>query len=87
MQLTFQISLLVQPDGKKLRLVLTDGSTELACRRETPANLRRFLTSPQTQLFNGRLQLHKTGEAIAVSLKGEQLGVVSIEDFGKALDG
>ena len=75
-----------EPDNKKLRLVITDGLAELACRKETPGNLRRFLTGGQSSLFKGRLQLHKSTGNIAVVLKGNPVGMASISNFTRVLD-
>nr|WP_067058128.1 hypothetical protein [Mucilaginibacter sp. L294] len=85
-KLNDNLLLTFEPDNKKLRLVITDGITELACRKETPGNLRRFLANGQNSLFKGRLQLHKSTGDIAVLLKGTPIGMASISNFTSALN-
>jgi hypothetical protein len=84
-KLTGNLFLLTEPDGKNLRLIISDGVSELACRKETPGNLKRFLGSAETSLFKGRLQLRKNNEALVVVLKGEDIGVIGAEELEKAL--
>jgi hypothetical protein len=57
-----------------LRLVISEGAAELACRKETPGALKRFLASAETRLFKGRLQLRKDKEAVILVLKVRILG-------------
>ncbi|OOQ60134.1 hypothetical protein [Mucilaginibacter pedocola] len=83
--LTGNNQLQIEPSGKKLRLVITNGPHELACRMETSANIKCFLASEETQLFKGRLQLHKHGGAILVKLKGEEYGVINANAFLSSL--
>ena len=71
------VILQIEPSGKKLRLVIVKCYAELACRMETATNIKRFLASTETQLFKGRLQLHKNGEAILVKVKSEECGVIN----------
>jgi hypothetical protein len=75
-----------EADNKKLRLVLTDGFTELACRKDTPGKLRRYLTNGESALFKGRLQLHKSNGNIAVVLKNTIVGLVPVATFEKLLN-
>ncbi|MEO7214030.1 hypothetical protein [Mucilaginibacter sp.] len=80
------LTLLLEPADKKFRLVLSDGTNELACHKETRTNLKKFITSTESQLFNGRLQLHKNGEAIVIRLKGEDVGVISLKELENVLE-
>jgi hypothetical protein len=85
-KLSNNLLLTIEADNKKLRLVITDGLTDLACRKETPGNLHRFLAGEQSSLFKGRLQLHKSTGDIAVVLKGTLVGLVPIASFTKQVD-
>jgi hypothetical protein len=85
-KLSNNLLLTFEPDNKKIRLVITDGLTELACRKETPGNLLSFLTGGQNNLFKGRLQLYKNAGGIAVVLKGNPVGLVPITSFTKPLN-
>ena len=78
-------SLLFEKHNKKIKLIITDGYTALACRKETLANLRRFLQPDQSSLFKGRLQLHKQDEIIVVTLKGHPMGQVTFDDLQKTV--
>ncbi|MET3979291.1 hypothetical protein ABIB62_001877 [Mucilaginibacter sp. UYP25] len=80
------LQLNIQLDNKKLRLVITDGIAELACRKETASNLNRFLSSAQNNLFSGRLQLHKSEDNITVLLKGKPAGSVSVSELKNVLN-
>jgi hypothetical protein len=79
------LSLLFEKDSKKIRLIITDGDTELACRKETLANLRRFLQLNQSSLFKGRLQLHKQDKVIVVTLKGHPMGQFTFDELQKTV--
>jgi hypothetical protein len=87
-QLTLTNTLLfrLENNNKKIRLILTEGDIELACRKETLSNLRSFIRSDQESLFKGRLQLHRQDNAITITLKGQPAGVVTIAAFNKALN-
>lgn len=84
-QLSGNVWLLVQPSDKKLRLVISDGATELACRKETPGALKRFLASAETHLFKGRLQLRKDKEAVILVLKGEDIGAIGVAELKRVI--
>ncbi|TFF35089.1 hypothetical protein [Mucilaginibacter psychrotolerans] len=84
-QLSGNMWFLVQPSGKQLRLIISDGTAELACRKESPGALKRFLASAETRLFKGRLQLRKDKETVIVVLKGEDVGVIAMEELDKVL--
>jgi len=81
------LTFIVEHQANKWRLILADGNRELACHKETPGNLRRFLSSTQTQLFNGRLQLHKTkgSDTVVILLKGQPVGELAAAEFEKIL--
>lgn len=85
LKLTDTLSLYIDNHDKKVRLIVGDGAQELACRKESVSVLKRFISSTPTELFKGRLRLHKYQDTISVILKGEQLGVLSIASFEKAL--
>lgn len=85
-KLNNNLLLTFEPDNKKMRLVVTDGPAELACRKETPGNLRRFLASGQNSLFKGRLQLHKNAGDISVVIKGYVVGLIKTESFATTLN-
>lgn len=84
-QLSSNMWFLVQPSGKKLRLVISNGTAELACRKESPGALKRFLASAETRLFKGRLQLRKDKEVVILVLKGEDIGVIGVEELAMAI--
>jgi len=67
----------MEREAKKLRLVLLNKNTELACRKETFGNLQKFLAAEEAHAFKGRLQLYKHNNSISVALKGEKLGTIA----------
>jgi hypothetical protein len=73
-ELDNNLFLFLEPHNKMLRLVISNGEMEVACRKETPRNLHLFITEGQSTLFKGRLQLHKSENSIIVLLKGSTLG-------------
>lgn len=77
LQLTNTLSLLLVPDNKKVRLVITDNHVEVACRKETPRNLIRFLESDEYSLFKGRLRLYKRDNDIIITLKEQITGYIN----------
>jgi hypothetical protein len=79
------LTFFLEPADKKLRLVLTNGTQELACRKETRANLKKFITSTESHLFKGRLQLRKSNGAIMITLKGEDVGLIGLKELDSAL--
>jgi hypothetical protein len=78
-------TLIMEQADKQLRLVISSGTTELACRKVTPSVLKRFLASEETSLFKGRLQLHKSNAAVVVLLKGEDMGIVALAELEEML--
>jgi hypothetical protein len=77
--------LMIEQEDKKLRLVISSGASELACRKVTPSALKRLLASAETSLFKGRLQLHKSNAAVVVVLKGEDMGIVALTELEEML--
>ena len=70
---------------KKVRLVVLDRKTELACRKETFSNLHKFIAAEDAHAFKGRLQLFKHRDIINVEVKGEKLGAIAVHTFDKCL--
>jgi hypothetical protein len=79
------LSLMIEPSDNKLRLVVSEEGSELACRKESRGKLKRFLSSAETSIFKGRLQLRKNDSTVVVVLKGEDMGVIALEELQKAL--
>jgi hypothetical protein len=79
------LSFIIAPADNKLRLIISYGTDELACRKETRGNIKRFLASEETTLFKGRLQLRKDNEVIILVLKGKDVGAIEVEEFGSML--
>lgn len=75
----------IETGDKKLRLVISNGTTEMACRKVTPAILLQFLSSTNQNLFKGRLQLFKDTDAVNIVLKGTPVGIIPIPVFKNAL--
>lgn len=75
----------IERDEKKVRLVVLDRKTELACRKETFSNLHKFIAAKDAHAFKGRLQLLKHRGIINVEVKGEKLGAVAVDTFDKYL--
>lgn len=80
-RLTFSLESL----DKKVRLIVFDADKELACRKETPKNLQKFLTVNEATLFKGRLQLNKYRDDIEVVIKGQPIAIIPLKTFGRAL--
>lgn len=76
----------IEPDGKKVRLVVTDGCNELVCRKETFNNLNRFCEEEASRIFKGRLQLLKQDDIILVEMKGNIIGTIATSNFLKNLN-
>lgn len=71
---------------RKVRLIISELDTELACRKETVKNLRQFLIADETKVFKGRLQLHKYNEVIEVILNNKPVAAISTKDFKNIVD-
>lgn len=74
-------SLIVELEAKRLRLIILDGDAELVCHKTTVSELNRFLQETDAHLFKGRLQLYKTGDHVAIIMKGESIGSMPISEF------
>lgn len=85
-RLTTQLTLWLEPIEEKIRLIVAEGETELACRKEKKKNLFDYLTTDKTDLFKGRLQLKKRDSHIEVHLKGQIIGILRAEDFKERLN-
>ncbi|MFD0941192.1 hypothetical protein [Pedobacter boryungensis] len=81
-----KLILSIESLGKKVRLIISELDTELACRKETIKNLERFLIEYEAKIFKGRLQLHKYNEIIEVVLKSKPIAVISSSDFKSIID-
>lgn len=77
----------IESDGKKVRLIVTDGTNELVCRKETMNRLIRFCTEESSRIFKGRLQLLKQDGIISVEVKGNIIGTITTHLFLKHLNG
>ena len=77
LQLTDQYTFAIERNDNRLRLIVLDGINEWVCRKTTQKELNRFLLNNEAHLFKGRLQLDKTGDDIAVNVKGVDLGLIS----------
>lgn len=76
----------IEPDGKKVRLIVTDGTNELVCRKETMNRLIRFCTEEDSRIFKGRLQLIKIDKTISIEIKGSIIGTIATTLFLKYLN-
>ena len=86
LRLDNNLLMLMEPCNGKVRLVVCNGETELTCRKETPGNLRHFVTGGNGSLFKGRLQLHKFDGNVTVTLKRDPLGKVPLDDMALAFN-
>ncbi len=68
-------SLGVEPDDKKIRLIVYRNDQELICRKTTLTEIKRFLDGTEERLFKGRLQLLKDGNHILIKAKNEIAGI------------
>ena len=74
-------SLVVEAETKRFRLIILDDNAELVCHKVTVSELNQFLQQTDTHLFKGRLQLHKTGDYVAIIMKGEVIGSIPESEF------
>lgn len=72
--------------GKKIRLTLSEGGKELACRKETLKNLDDFLLKDENTIFKGRLQLYKHKTIIEVIMKGKPIAILSSKKMENVLN-
>jgi S-adenosylmethionine hydrolase len=80
---TFTFS--VEPYNGKLRFVVSDQGKQSVCRIERKKTIECFLHGRNSSIFKGRLQLHKLNNDIAVEVKGEVVGNVSVSSFQKLI--
>lgn len=73
-------------ENKKIRLSLNDGREDLACRREFPSKLLRFIDGDDGHLFKGRLQLYKEVDMISILFKGQPMGQLNATNFSLLLN-
>ncbi|AMR31938.1 hypothetical protein A0256_11140 [Mucilaginibacter sp. PAMC 26640] len=85
-KLTDNLVLTIEANEQKVRLVITNGNIELACRKATKASIKQFLKSTTEKLFNGRLQLHKHSNVLAIILKGDMVGEIDPAAFEQMLN-
>lgn len=81
-----QLTLLFEPNHKKVRLVVLQADEELVCRKETIKKLQQFLSVKQAHIFKGRLQLSKNEDVIEVLVKQNSAGIISSNTFKKVLE-
>ncbi len=75
----------IEPQVKRLRLVVYQSGVENVCHLETRKKLEKFLLSDENHLFKGRLQLVKNAGGIAVVVKGKPVGKIVNAEFIKIL--
>lgn len=80
---TFTFS--VEPYNRKLRFVVSGQGKGYVCRIERKKSIESFLQNENSSIFKGRLQLHKLNNEIAVEVKGEIIGNVSVSSFQKLI--
>lgn len=67
--------------GSISRLIILKNNEEWICRKERLSKLFTFLHGPDTQIFKGRLRLHKQDEIIHVEVKGIRVGMIRVKNF------
>jgi len=63
----------------RVRLIVLDGGKEWVCRKVTPKEFTDFLHNNEVHLFKGCLQLDKAGSDVMVSVKGDNIGLISAQ--------
>lgn len=81
LKLSDNLSFAVEPADKRLRLAVLNGATTHVCRLTTAKELHNFLALPAGQLFKGRLRLFKNDVDVVVNVKGEDVGVIGVEEL------
>ncbi|MGN6178296.1 MAG: hypothetical protein ACTHNW_03895 [Mucilaginibacter sp.] len=79
------LSLAVEAENKKLRLIIFSNGEELVCHKTTTGQLTNFFNSDADQLFKGRLQLLKNNDTILVKVKGNIEGMIRGEELNKMI--
>jgi hypothetical protein len=75
----------IEPDNKRVRLVIYQNGEEWVCRMENVSRIKEFLALQETRLFKGRLQLNKTNQQITIEVKGNFIGRINVDDFSEML--
>ncbi|MFC0513727.1 hypothetical protein ACFFGT_05935 [Mucilaginibacter angelicae] len=70
---------------KRLRLIIFNGTEEWVCHKVSVKDAKAFLEQETAHLFKGRLQLDKKGGLILVSVKGNDVGMISSSDFSRLM--
>ena len=78
--------LTLEPQDKKVRMIVSATEGELACRKESIGQLKKFLATTEGTIFKGRLQLSKHGDVIEVIVKNRSIAVVATSVFEQALE-
>jgi RNA binding exosome subunit len=74
-----------QYQNLRVRLLIFKNGEEYVCRKESLYKLKQFLALDEGRAFKGRLQLVKDGDVIAVEVKGEVLGRITLKGLEKQL--
>ncbi len=82
-RLNKSLTLSVEPYNGQLRFVVNEAGREWICRIERKKAIDAFLQRESGSIFKGRLQLHKLKNEIAVEVKGEVVGNISVSSFQK----
>ncbi|MES2419175.1 MAG: hypothetical protein V4541_13390 [Bacteroidota bacterium] len=80
-----KMTLVFEPLGKKLRLIVSSADVELACRKETLKNLDIFIKTEEIDIFKGRLQLKKHGAEIDIIVKNKIVQRIRTSEFSTTL--
>ena len=79
-------ALAIETEAKRLRLIVLHNDLELVCHKVTASELNRFMQQTDAHLFKGRLQLHKSGDHVAIIMKGEIIRLMPESEFQKLLN-
>ncbi len=71
---------------KRLRLIVYKNGEEYVCRKESLGKLKKALATDDARIFKGRLQLLKHGDDIAVEIKRQPVGTISVSSFQNCLE-
>lgn len=84
-QLNDKLTFSIEHQGSKVRLIVSDGHSELVCRKERASVLMKLKDVEDMRLFKGRLQLLKKEELVYVIMKDEMVGTIALADFIKEI--
>jgi len=79
LKLNGHLSLRIQVDEKRVRLIIYNNGVEEVCRKEDLHKLIRYISSEDERLFKGRLQLFKHVGGIGIEVKGKYAGTIKPE--------